>query len=165
MKGKQVNKLSLYLTIALALALCACKNDAVFEDQADFENGIWREGNPVSFQFKIADASKPYTMDMHIRSSQEYTYHNLYFRYYLKNAQGDILQESLENRLLFDSKTGEPLGAGIGSIKELTFPLIESYTFADTGWYEIEFRQYMRIAELEGIWSVGSSLYPIEGQE
>lgn len=160
-----MNKYSLYLIITLAVLLSSCGSKAIFEDQVDFEGGVWREDYPVTFEFQVTDASIPHQIDVHLRSSQEYSFHNLYFRYFLKDQEGKVLEESLENKLLFDARTGKPLGTGIGSIKETSFALLPSYTFPDTGTYQIEYRQYMRFEELEGIWSIGTSIFPMPDQE
>lgn len=160
-----MTKLRLLSLLLLGNLLMACGSQAVFEDQVDFDKGVWSEREPVSFTFEVKDASRPYQLNLHLRSSLDYTYHNIYFKYYLKDAEGKLLQELLEERLLFEATTGRPLGDGFGSVRELSVPVVENLQFADTGQYEIVFEQYMRIAELNGIWSVGASLLPAASQE
>ena len=147
--------------VLLSSLITACGSQAIFEDQVDLPEGIWSESEPVRFTFQITDAYKPYSLNLHLRNSLDYTYHNIYFKYYLRNAQGEVLQESLEERLLFEVASGSPLGDGLGSVKEISYMIGEPYHFIDTGQYELSIEQYMRIAELSGILSVGASVVPI----
>jgi gliding motility-associated lipoprotein GldH len=72
----------------------------------------------------------------------------------LKDSLGQPMVDSLLNINLFDVKTGKPLGDGFGNIftKYDTLPMEQIY---DNQHVKIQFIQYMRKEELEGIEAVG----------
>ena len=56
---------------------------------------------------------------------------------------------------LFDPKSGEPYGSGVGDLFDHSQPVLENYTFPASGDYKAELRQYMRLDTLPYILSVG----------
>jgi gliding motility-associated lipoprotein GldH len=57
--------------------------------------------------------------------------------------------------ILFESKTGKPLGTGMGSTFDRNFDLIKSYYFNTSGHYKMRLTQFMRIDTLQDIDQIG----------
>ena len=58
--------------------------------------------------------------------------------------------------MLFDDKTGEPLGeSGLGDIYQHRIPVKMNHRFDYAGKYKVSFEQFMRTDTLSGILGVG----------
>ena len=66
-----------------------------------------------------------------------------------------MIQSDLTEVFLFDSKTGEPLGDGMGDIFDHRFTVLEDFHFDNPGVYRFKVRQYMRMDLLPEIMTVG----------
>ena len=152
-KGKKAY-VSLVLVVLIGL-LCSCEGNKVFEGFRDFKQGFWSQDSVVTFNFKIEDAGLSYNLMAHFRNSQNYPYHNMYYRYALKNDMGTVLDERLMQIFLFDKKTGKPNGGGIGDLFDNSQAILKDYTFYKAGDYSVELKQHMRMDSLPSILSVG----------
>lgn len=145
--------------IALAIialsVLIACDPNRVYEDNADIQDAIWEIDVIPQFEFEIDDASAPYNLHINIRNGISYPFHNIYVKYNLKDSSDRVLMTDMTEFFLFDPKTGEPQGDGLGDLFDNRFPLIDNLQFDYTGRYSVEFQQYMRLDSLPMIVSVG----------
>jgi gliding motility-associated lipoprotein GldH len=87
-----------------------------------------------------------------VRFNEGYPFSNCYVRVISYDSAGVILENKLINMPLFDSKSGEPLGKGIGS----TYTKYDTLPFS----FKPETRsltvlQYMRTEQLTGIEALG----------
>lgn len=139
----------------LVICLAGCDRTRVYEEYADLPSAIWLEDSVKIFKFQIEADSQPYNLYANFTSKIEYPYYNLYYQYSLKDSLGRTVKSGLLNAILFDAKTGEPLGSGIGDIFDQRTPIIENYHFPTPGSYSITLQQYMRTDTLPGIRSVG----------
>lgn len=144
------------LVLAILLVIVGCDSSRIYEENADLPKAIWREDSIKAFQFQIEDAMQPYNLYVNITNKVDYPYYNLYYRYWLADSLNRSLKTGLMNADLFDAKSGEPKGSGVGDIFDHQSPILENYTFPSEGTYSISFQQYMRTDSLPGIRSVGT---------
>lgn len=145
----------LLLILVTAVLVLACDRQRVYEDFMDLEQEFWHQDSVMRFQFAISDASKPYRLIALFRNKQAYPYHNMYYRYTLRDAKDSILRQELKEIFLFDPKTGKPNGGGIGSTFDHSQTVVESHMFPASDEYSVDIQQYMRLDTLPHILSVG----------
>jgi len=143
------------MLVALLVFFTSCDSTKVYDDFTDFDEGFWHQDSVVSFSFEIDDASQPYNLKAQFRNSQGYPYHNMYYRYTLKDVNGSILNEEQMQILLSDPKTGEPYGSGLGDLFDNSQTVLEDYSFQNSGTYSVDLKQFMRLDTLPYILSVG----------
>jgi gliding motility-associated lipoprotein GldH len=61
----------------------------------------------------------------------------------------------MQELILFDKKTGQPLGDGLGDLFDRQVLIFNDYQFAAAGTYSFKLKQFMRMKELPGIMSFG----------
>lgn len=139
--------------------LFSCDSDRLFEQNITLENRYWRMDEPVTFDFKVEDSSKPYTIYYNVRNSLEYPYARLFVQYTLSDSTGLPIDKKLNSQFLFDQKTGQPLGqSGVGDVFDHQFLIIEKHVFDYPGKYQLKIEQYNRQDTLRGILAVGARI-------
>ncbi len=141
--------------IFLGLMLISCDKTKVYEEFADLEDAFWHQDSVKTFNFEITDPSQPYHLIAHFRNSQAYPFHNLYYKFSLKNDQDSLMDMKQMQVFLFDPKTGEPNGGGIGDLFDNSQVVKDNFTFPKAGTYSVSLQQYMRIDTLPYVLSVG----------
>lgn len=144
-----------FLWIAPFVFFCACDGSRVYEDNQDLADRYWHKNDPVTFTFEITEPDQHYNLYTNIRNSSAYPYHNLYYQYSLTDTLGNQLLTKLQNIDLFDPKSGEPFGAGLGDLFDHQQLIVEDYVFPASGSYSVSFQQYMRTDSLPMILSIG----------
>ncbi|MEX2513093.1 MAG: gliding motility lipoprotein GldH [Cyclobacteriaceae bacterium] len=149
MKGDFLKILLLFLLVSWILT--SCQGNRLYEEYNAFPTLSWAVSDTIKFSLPAIEPIHPISV-IGIRYNEEYEFHNLYVRCFLKDSLGNPEQDTLVNIHLFDSKTGKPLGKGFGSRLTLydTLP-ISDMTPNST----IELIQYMRMDTLKGIEAVG----------
>ena len=146
-----------YLSIiALFVLIVSCDSSRVYEDFNDMEEAFWHLDSIQTFRFEIDDTTRSYNLRSTFRNASSYPFYNLYFQYTLEDSVGNVLRQGLKQVDLFDPKTGEPYGSGLGDLFDHSFVLEEDYTFESAGSYTLSFKQYMRRDTLPFILSVGA---------
>jgi len=140
----------------LFLFITACDSSRVYEDYNDLEEAFWHLDSVQTFSFQIEDTSQAYHLKATFRNASSYPFYNLYFQYTLTDSSGNVLRQQLKEVELFNAKTGEPYGSGLGDLFDHSFMLEEGYKFQNTGKYALSFEQYMRRDTLPFILSVGA---------
>lgn len=135
--------------------LCACDASRIYEKNHDLSGGVWLKDSLQHFHFEIADAALKYNLYANVRNAHDYTFYNLYYQYALSDPTGNVLAEKLENIHLFDPKTGEPFGDGLGDVFDHRQLILEDFRFPREGDYTISLQQFMRQDTLPSILSVG----------
>jgi len=145
--------------IFLSCLLFSCDSDRLFEQNVTLENRYWRIDESVTFDFKVEDSSKPYTIYFNVRNSLEYPYARLFIQYTLSDSTGLEIDKKLNSQFLFDQKTGKPLGeSGVGDVFDHQFLIIEKHIFEYPGKYQLKIEQYNRQDTLRGILAVGARI-------
>ncbi|MEB2782239.1 gliding motility lipoprotein GldH [Algoriphagus sp. C2-6-M1] len=146
-----MNKVQHCLFILLFLVIAACTDGRIYEDFRSLPNQNWGITDSLNFELgKVELINSPNLVA--VKFNEEYAFSNCYMRVISKDSSGVILDNKLVNILLFDPKSGEPLGEGFGS----------SYTRYDTLPFlfdkqtkSVTLLQYMRQDQLPGIEAVG----------
>ena len=146
-----MNKVKNCLLVVLILASVACTEGRIYEDFQSLPNQNW--GITGSLIFDLKNIELINTPDLvAIKFNEEYAFSNCYLRIISKDSAGVILDNKLVNMVLFDPKSGEPLGEGFGN----------SYTRYDTLPFlfdqqtkSVTLLQYMRQDLLPGVEAVG----------
>jgi gliding motility-associated lipoprotein GldH len=148
--------------IIIALAFSACDENRMYEDYQDFDKGKWEVANLPKFEFSITDTQR-YNVYCNLRNSVSYPFSDFRFTYYLKDSVGKTLETKLVIEYLFDKKSGKPFGeSGLGDIYDQQFLILKGYKFKGPGKYTVEFEQFMRTEELEGVLAVGLRVERVE---
>ncbi|BDD03179.1 gliding motility lipoprotein GldH [Aureibacter tunicatorum] len=139
----------------LFLMLSSCDKSKIFDTNYEFPYEKWNVSNTPEFNFDIKNPEEKYNLSINVRNGIDYPYQNLYVNYQLQDSEGKVLKDTLENILLFDSKTGKPEGLGYGDVYDLEKPILNEYKFNNAGSFKVVLKQMMRVDDLEGITSVG----------
>lgn len=149
-------QLKILSPLLILLGLISCNADRVFEDNMDFEEPYWTKQSVPEFTFEITDTEVAYNLYINVRNSMDYPFYNLYYQYEIKDSIGNGLSKDMLELILFDSKTGEPLGSGLGDLFDHQDLVVEDYQFETPGTYSIAFTHFMRTDTLPLILSVGA---------
>jgi len=144
-----------FVVAGVVWSMAACSSSTVIDEQSDIEEGLWHLDSLVSFQFEVEDTTTVYQIDYNVRYAVNYPYYNLFLKYYLEDSTGEILSSELQELILFDKKTGKPMGDGLGDLFDREVPITEGQKFSNTGIYTFKVKQFMRMEELPGILSFG----------
>ena len=151
------------LVIFLGLFILSCDSSRLYEDFNNMEEAFWHKDSIQSFRFTIEDTVSSYNLIASFRNASSYPFYNLYFQYTLTDSLDRVLQQELKEIYLFDSKTGEPYGNGLGDLFDHTYSLSENYQFENPGTYSIHLQQFMRLDTLPYLVSVGARVeYAVE---
>lgn len=132
-----------------------CDSDSIYMHTAKCADSTWNRAEAYSFGIPIQDSDQAYDVYILLTYTDDIYYQNLYISHQVKTDNGNILATTLSNHMLFDAKTGKPLGRGFMKKKSIRLPLIYDYKFPHSGNYSITLTQFMRVEELQGIVSVG----------
>lgn len=146
----------LVLIVITMWLIVGCDRERIYEVNHDFPSAIWRADSVQQFRFDVADASRPYDLFANFTNEVDYPYYNLYFQYLLADSLNREVKSGLLNAILFDAKSGEPKGSGLGDLYDHRSPILKDFTFPSTGRYVLSLQQYMRIDSLSGIRAVGA---------
>lgn len=140
-----------YVFFFLVFLAFSCSDDRIYEDFQAVPSGNWGIQDTLRFELGDLDLNGRKSM-IAVRFSEEYSFSNCYVRVISYDSARVILENRLINVPLFDSKSGEPLGKGVGSTytKYDTLP----FTFMPET-KSLTFLQYMRTDQLTGIEAVG----------
>lgn len=154
-----MNKKKLYLNISIILLssvfFFACDKDRIFEENRDIKDGNWFADTIPVYKIKIEDNKLNYNLCFNIRNRSDYSFSNLYMKYYLLDSTGSQISSQMTEMYLFEPKTGSPFGKGVGDLFDHQYVAVNNLTFPHNGNFTIKVKQYMRENPLKGITSVG----------
>ncbi len=146
-------KLQYFLRICtwctLLFPLGACEQTPVYQRTIALPEAQWPTALLPEFRFTIRDEALHYDVYLLAEAMPDYPFQNLHVTYYLKDEAAEVLQQCLQDCPLFDAKTGEPLG------QRCAWALLTDYQFSQPGTYTIQLEQFMRMAVLPGLKTVG----------
>ncbi len=152
------------IVLFLMIFVVSCDSSRVYEDYENLEEALWHVDSVKRFSFEIKDTSQQYNVLATFRNSFSYPFYNIYFKYSLLDSMDQMVIEELKEAELFDAKTGEPYGSGLGDLFDHSVPLIESFSFSKPGNYTLQLQQFMRMDTLPFILSVGGRVEFAEEQ-
>ncbi len=139
--------------LCILFSLMGCDRNRIFEKHYDLK-GFWPQKSSQLFEFHIIDFDTPYQITGMVRNKNSYAFNNLYIKYELFH-EDSLIKTDLTEVILFEPKTGKPLGTGMGSTFDLNFDFIKSYSFETSGYYRMKLTQFMRIDTLKDIDQIG----------
>lgn len=145
-----------YKFLILLFVLVACDSSRVYEDYDNMEEAFWHLDSVKKFTFEIEDVEKEYNLLATFRNSSVYPFYNIYFQFSLTDSLDSVVVRQLTESDLFDPKTGQPKGTGLGDMFDHSVPLLENYSFSAPGTYSLKLQQQMRLDSLPFILSVGA---------
>jgi gliding motility-associated lipoprotein GldH len=144
-----------YIPILLSFGLFSCTENVIYQNNIDFESGKWPSEFDADFIIDIADTAATYDLAYTLRNSLDYPYYNLYLQYQIKDSTGNTLDKNLQELILMNPKTGEPLGNGFSKMYDHQFISVREYKFPVQGKYHFKVFHYMRHDTLPEIYSLG----------
>lgn len=144
-----MNKLFFWFLFILG-GLVACSSNREFEVYQGMDELSWNIQDTIAFNMESPLPEGPSILA--VKYNNNYPYRNLYVRYILTDSLGEVMESELINIALFESTSGRPLGKGYGG----TFTKYDTLAFQNPEPYQkIEFLQYMRLEDVEGIEAIG----------
>ena len=131
--------------------MLSCDSSRVYE-QFQAIPDFWSQNDTLSFDFKVKETGY-YKITFHVRQSSEYRYNNFYYYYFL--SSDSVLYDGLNEINFYDSKTGKPLGKGIGDLFDHRDEVLDSIELYPKKNYRFSILQYMRKDSLTTIKRVG----------
>lgn len=147
---------SLLTILVVGYILSSCNEPSQYEGKIDLKNGYWVKNDVKSFEFDLEEEennSRDFLVNY--RVGADYPFQNLYVKYQLKDSLGKVISEKLQNHILFDPKTGYPLGDGLGDMYLCTDTLFHNMEISRPGLYELQLQQYMRLDTLKHLNAIG----------
>lgn len=146
-----MNKVKLCLFLLLFLAAGACTDGRIYEDFQSLPSQNW--GITDSLVFELGDVKLINSPNLlAVKFNEEYAFSNCYLRIISKDSSDVILDNKLVNIMLFDQKSGEPLGEGFGN----SYTRYDTLPFLfDQNTKSVTILQYMRQEQLPGIEAIG----------
>ena len=146
-----MSKVKSYLFFLLIIFALGCTDDRIYEDFQAVPSGNCGIQDTLRFELGDLDLNGRKSM-IAVRFNEGYSFSNCYVRVISYDSAGVVLENRLINVPLFDSKSGEPLGKGIGS----TYTKYDTLPFSfKPETKSLTFLQYMRQDQLTGIEAVG----------
>jgi gliding motility-associated lipoprotein GldH len=144
--------------IFIAFAFFSCETNAIYKSIEDLKDSSWFIKQEPTFVVDVEDETIPYNIYILVRNASQYGFNNLYITRYIYGPDKKPLSVRLEEMILFDTKTGKPLGDGLGDIFDHKFLSTRNFKFPKKGKYTFKLKQYMRQDPLPYIMSVGISV-------
>ena len=162
------SKLIIWIFICASLVF-SCQQNNQFSSYSSILNG-WDNKELVTYKFVAPDTINPYNLYVNLRTTNDYSFSNLFLVVELNYPNGKVTKDTLEYKMA--KPTGELLGSGFSSVKEHKFwfkGIDKTFVFSENGPYRVHIQQAMRlrgetkgIATLDGIIDVGFSIEPFK---
>jgi len=115
----------------------------------------WYADSSLHYSFFIPEPGEKRDLLYQVQYSPNYSFENIWLKYWLIGPKKDTLIQSRDNLFLFQPKTGNPLGTGTHLRLFLDAYFLKAVVFKDTGLYQLHVKHYMRKKDLTGIQSLG----------
>jgi gliding motility-associated lipoprotein GldH len=140
-----------FLLFSLFLIGIGCSDDRIFEEFQEINSANWELKDTIRFDLNKLNMANRKSL-IAIRFNESYAFSNCYVKIISYDSTDNLLENRLINMPLFDSKSGEPLGKGVGN----TYTKYDTIPFAlNPKTSKLALLQYMRTDQLKGIESVG----------
>jgi len=133
----------------------SCASDSLYTHTVRCANNTWKRSEICAFNISLDDIDHTYDVYLLLAYTNDFPYQNLYISHQVEGEEKNILATALSNHILYNVKTGTPLGKSWGNTKFIRLPLIYGCIFPQSGHYRIELTHFMRLEELQGIERVG----------
>lgn len=147
------NKIILILVSVFMFA--SCNSEQTFTESKDIPEKGWNRYDTLFFSPKIEEAGR-YNLFIDSRNNNHYSYQNLWLFVFCKQDSAIMFSDTVQTTLA--DKLGNWLGAGWGSLYELSTPIKNNIVLTPGQKYTFKVVQGMRDYDLAGIASVGFRL-------
>lgn len=163
----RIIKTKVLFFLLAGLLLGACTDDALYKGYEEIPTAEWKMDDVKTFEFEIKDKTKATTVNYLVRNAIQYPFYNLYLKVSLKDSTGKVIQSGMDQLILFDEKTGKPLGDGMGDLfdQRVAASKYVNYKFPYVGKYSIELQHNMRPDPLLGLMGIGLEVVDLTKQE
>lgn len=142
-----------YLSFLWLLLLVSCDPHITYEKNMRIKDYRWERDSVPQFAVQISDASRPYEISVNVRHNNYYPYTNLVFS--LREQQLSRIDTSYRVELSLAKPDGRWIGQSAGNLFHINYPILETYTFPDTGLYHFSVKHHMEDHQLKGITDLG----------
>ena len=118
-------------------------------------NQRWAQDQYLEFEFKTHSPDEQVDLLYQVQYGPEYSFENIWLKYWLIGPKNDTLIISKDNLFLFEPGVGKPIGTGTGKRIFLDAYFLKNVRLKDQGLYKIKLRHYMRKDSLYGIQAMG----------
>ncbi|MFC3881803.1 gliding motility lipoprotein GldH [Algoriphagus namhaensis] len=146
-----MTKMRSWLVLFSVIGLFSCDGNRLYEDFQPVADQSWAQTDTVTFDLSTLKNEGTEHL-LGLRFTDEYPFTNAYMKFIGKDSLGQVIQEQLVNVILFDPKSGKPLGKGFGNT-HTTYDTLQFRPEAEIK--TIHVLQYMREKELEGVEAIG----------
>ncbi len=157
-----MNKLVAVLVMVSLLALTACDNNRVFEENKPIAGNSWKATDAVEFTTTINDTESPMNVYINIRNTSDYAFSNIYLFLTTTFPDGKEAKDTL-NCMLADNR-GKWLGTGAGDLWNNQILLKRGVSFDKKGTYKFKLEHAMRTDPLPNITDIGFRIEKAEGK-
>jgi gliding motility-associated lipoprotein GldH len=140
------------------LLVASCDEGTVKDVFVNIPNSNWSYDRPIKTVVDITDPSKPYTVSINFRHTEDYRYANLWVRVSVIGPSKKKVTERKEFQLALQD--GEWLGKGSGNLYSYQLVFKEAYKFEAEGKYTFIIEQNMRDNPLKYVSDVGLRVEP-----
>lgn len=148
-------RFSISFFLIVLFSISGCDSEYSHTQVQNFPESVWKMDSIITFKFKIDRPVSPLNLLYQVQFRPDYPFENIWLDYSLKGPNGNELTASRDNLNLFESKTGKPIGDGVGNRIFLDAYFLKGIRLKDTGIYILEVKHYMRQENLIGIQSLG----------
>lgn len=135
------------------LALSSCDRNVVFEDNVKLPENRWEQKNAIQFTVDIQDTITPHNLYINLRNAGGYQFSNIFLFFTTTTPSGKMERDTLE--LTLADANGKWLGDGMGDIWDNRQLFKRNFHFPESGKYNFQLEQAMRIDPLPQIMDAG----------
>ena len=139
----------------ILLIIYSCGQNKLIDKFIDLKEMTWVADSTLIYKISTDESNNDKSFFIRIRYSLDYPYQNLYYSYSLIDSLDTIIHNPLNEILLFNQKSGKPIGSGISSLFTIEENIIQKIKLKNNNSYQFHIRQLMRKDYLKGINSVG----------
>lgn len=147
---KNLSSFSFLILLTVALLSQSCKDNTLFDDIHDFDNGTWSKKDTAIFKVDVQDTLQ-HDFILTVRTTTQYEYSNLWL--YIMVTAPDSTTSKVAEKIPLADRDGSWLGRVSGSLVENRFRF-DSRSFPIKGTYIFKLSnatQQEEIAEVEDI--------------
>lgn len=149
------NSFALAGIFSLVILSTGCNTGTVFDASTEIPKEGWHYKNRVRFEPVIEDTTYTYDIVIHLRTSQDYPFSNLFLLIHSISPDNDTITRRKELTLALPD--GKWLGKGKGPLVTFEIPVAENQRMKK-GKYVFELEQNMRTNTLKEVVDIGIRL-------
>lgn len=135
----------------LAIILVSCGPKVIFSKTVSID-GPWKYNDSKSFEFEILDTLLPYNLVLEVRHAEDFSFENVYVN--ITTTFPDATKTTRPLSLQLADNNGYWQGNCSSGTCLTNIPLAEAAYYQKPGKYTLDFEQYSRKEDLEGILSL-----------